>query len=107
MSIGAKFWEVVSDEHGIDKDCLYNDLQLEGISIYYNEIGASKYVPHAVLVDLEPGTMDSVRSGPLGHLFSPDISFSVWEKGREYTVNDEGNFRSGVLWTCRTTGYCQ
>jgi tubulin beta len=31
-----------------------------------------KYVPRAVLVDLEPGTMDSVRSGPFGQLFRPD-----------------------------------
>ena len=26
----------------------------------------------AVLVDLEPGTMDAVRSGPYGQLFRPD-----------------------------------
>ena len=26
----------------------------------------------AVLVDLEPGTMDSVRSGPYGQIFRPD-----------------------------------
>ena len=31
-----------------------------------------KYVPRAVLVDLEPGTMDSVRAGPHGQLFKPD-----------------------------------
>ena len=31
-----------------------------------------KYVPRAVLVDLEPGTMDSVRAGPYGQLFRPD-----------------------------------
>jgi len=29
-------------------------------------------VPRAILVDLEPGTMDSVRSGPFGQLFRPD-----------------------------------
>lgn len=49
-----------------------SDLQLERISVYYNEAGAGKYVPRAVLVDLEPGTMDSVRSGPFGQLFRPD-----------------------------------
>ncbi|KAI0739667.1 Tubulin/FtsZ, GTPase domain-containing protein [Daedaleopsis nitida] len=73
--IGAKFWEVLSDEHGIESDGQYkgtNDLQLERINVYYNEVGANKYVPRAVLVDLEPGTMDSVRSGPLGNLFRPD-----------------------------------
>ena len=31
-----------------------------------------KYVPRAVLVDLEPGTMDSVRSGAFGQVFRPD-----------------------------------
>ena len=31
-----------------------------------------KYVPRACLVDLEPGTMDSVRAGPFGQLFRPD-----------------------------------
>ncbi|POW11350.1 hypothetical protein PSTT_05328, partial [Puccinia striiformis] len=60
--IGAKFWEVVSDEHGIATDGQYKgttDLQLERISVYYNEVATNKYVPRAVLIDLEPGTMDS------------------------------------------------
>ena len=29
-------------------------------------------MPRALLVDLEPGTMDSIRSGQLGALFHPD-----------------------------------
>ena len=40
--------------------------------MYYNEATGGKYVPRAVLVDLEPGTMDSVRSGPFGQIFRPD-----------------------------------
>jgi tubulin beta len=41
-----------------------------------------KYVPRAVLVDLEPGTMDSVRSGPFGQLFRPDnFVFGKWLSG--------------------------
>jgi tubulin beta len=73
--IGAKFWEVVSDEHGIDPTGSYHrdsDLQLERINVYYNEATGGKYVPRAVLVDLEPGTMDSVRAGQYGQLFRPD-----------------------------------
>ena len=30
------------------------------------------FLLQAVLVDLEPGTMDSVRSGPFGQIFRPD-----------------------------------
>uniref|UniRef100_A0AAY4A0A5 Tubulin beta chain n=1 Tax=Denticeps clupeoides TaxID=299321 RepID=A0AAY4A0A5_9TELE len=73
--IGAKFWEVISDEHGIDPTGSYHgdsDLQLDRISVYYNEASGGKYVPRAILVDLEPGTMDSVRSGPFGQIFRPD-----------------------------------
>lgn len=73
--IGTKFWEVISDEHGIDQSGNYvgnSDLQLERISVYYNEAAKRKYVPRAILADLEPGTMDSVRAGPFGMLFRPD-----------------------------------
>ncbi|KAJ3014788.1 Tubulin beta chain (Beta tubulin) [Thoreauomyces humboldtii] len=73
--IGSKFWEVISDEHGIDPTGHYNgdsDLQLERISVYYNEASGGKYVPRAVLVDLEPGTMDSTRASPYGQLYRPD-----------------------------------
>ncbi|XP_034494944.1 tubulin beta-3 chain [Ailuropoda melanoleuca] len=75
MDTQAVFWEVISDEHGIDPSGNYvgdSDLQLERISVYYNEASSHKYVPRAILVDLEPGTMDSVRSGAFGHLFRPD-----------------------------------
>jgi len=73
--VGSKFWEVISEEHGIDTSGSYygkEDVQLERINVYYNEATGGKYVPRAVLVDLEPGTMDAVRSGPLGQLFRPD-----------------------------------
>uniref|UniRef100_A0A1B0GEX4 Tubulin beta chain n=1 Tax=Glossina morsitans morsitans TaxID=37546 RepID=A0A1B0GEX4_GLOMM len=73
--IGGKFWEVISDEHCIDATGTYygdSDLQLERINIYYNEATGAKYVPRAILVDLEPGTMDSVRSGAFGQIFKPD-----------------------------------
>merc|ERR1711977_95345 len=73
--IGAKFWEVISDEHGVDPTGTYHgdsDLQLERINVYYNEATGGRYVPRAILMDLEPGTMDSVRAGPFGQLFRPD-----------------------------------
>ena len=91
-----QFWEVISDEHGIDPDGSYvgdNPQQLERIEVYYceaqrksrfavcyepltryirlTETGA-KYVPRAVLLDLEPGTMNSIRAGPYGQIFRPD-----------------------------------
>ena len=48
--IGAKFWEVICDEHGIDPTGTYcgdSDLQLERINVYYNEAsgGATPSAP--------------------------------------------------------------
>ncbi|KAL3585199.1 hypothetical protein D5086_012066 [Populus alba] len=48
------------------------DLQLERVNVYYNEASCGRFVPRAVLMDLEPGTMDSVRTGPYGQIFRPD-----------------------------------
>ncbi|KAI6173882.1 Tubulin beta chain [Aphelenchoides besseyi] len=73
--IGSKFWETISDEHGIDPEGQYvgdNELQLDRISVYYNEAAAQKYVPRSVLVDLEPGTMDNIKNGRYANLFRPD-----------------------------------
>ena len=62
--VGSKFWQIVSEEHGIDPNGEYkgtSNLQLERINVYYNEGGGGSYVPRAVLVDLEPGCLDNVR----------------------------------------------
>jgi len=65
----------MSEEHGIDPTGTYvgdNDLQLQRIDVYFNEGSEGRYVPRAVLTDLEPGTMDTIRSGTYGTLFRPD-----------------------------------
>ena len=96
--IGSSFWEAITEEHGITATGAYegdSDLQLERINVYFNEGSSGKYVPRSVMVDLEPGTMDSVRSGPLGQIFRPDNfvfgqsgSGNNWAKGH-YTEGAE------------------
>ncbi|XP_044763115.1 tubulin beta chain-like [Coccinella septempunctata] len=73
--VGAKFWEVISDEHGLDPCGNYHgdsDLQLERVNVYYQEASGGNFVPRAILVDLEPGTMDSIRASCWGPMFRPD-----------------------------------
>ena len=72
-----------------------SDLQLERINVYYNEATGGKYVPRAVLVDLEPGTMDSVRSGPFGQIFRPDnFVFGQSGAGNNWA---KGHYTEGTL----------
>ncbi|EGU72303.1 hypothetical protein FOXB_17188, partial [Fusarium oxysporum f. sp. conglutinans Fo5176] len=96
--IGSAFWQTISGEHGLDSSGMYNgtsELQLARMNVYFNETSSNKYVPRAVLVDLEPGTMDAVRSGPLSQLFRPDnfvfghsSAGNNWAKGH-YTEGAE------------------
>ena len=60
-------------------------------------------MPRAVLVDLEPGTMDSVRSGPFGQIFRPDNfvfgqsgAGNNWAKGH-YTEGKISSFYIRIL----------
>ncbi|EZF78166.1 tubulin beta chain [Trichophyton soudanense CBS 452.61] len=73
--IGAAFWQTIAGEHGLDGSGHYtgsSGLQLERMNVYFNEASSKKYVPRAVLVDLEPAALDAVRAGPFGQLFRPD-----------------------------------
>jgi hypothetical protein len=61
--MGTKFSEVVCDEHGIGGSgeyCGDNDLHLGRISVFHHEALGGKYVPCAVLFDLEPGVIGAV-----------------------------------------------
>lgn len=43
----SQFWEVISDEHGIDPTGTYHgdsDLQLDRISVYYNEATGEHHI---------------------------------------------------------------
>ena len=74
-NIGEKFWETIADEHGVDPAGTYHgesDLQIERINVYFNEASSAKYVPRAVLFDLESGPIDTIRASAYGRLFRPD-----------------------------------
>jgi len=81
--VGRAFWESICAEHGISADGLYTGSvaqQLERADVYFTEVDGGRWVPRAVLVDLEPGTMDATRAGALGKMFRPD-SFVYGQNG--------------------------
>ena len=73
--IGAKFWESIGEEHSIGPDGKYtgdDDVYIERSDVYYNEAQGGKYVPRSVLVDLEPGVLDQIKTGEQKELYRPD-----------------------------------
>lgn len=82
--VGNKFWEVISNEHGIEHDGTYHgnapDKQLERVGVYYSEGSNGRYVPRAAMIDLEPGVIDGIKSSKFGELFRPD-NFVMGQSG--------------------------
>ena len=72
-----------------------DDIQNCKLDVYFNHASSDRYVPRAILVDLEPGTVDTIRASKLGNLFRPDnfvngqsSAGNVWAKGH-YTEGAE------------------
>jgi tubulin beta len=78
--IASRFWELISAEHGVDPDgqltsnpSTSNALNNDRISTYFDEGAGTRLVPRAILVDLEPGAVESIRANSkIGRLFRPD-----------------------------------
>jgi hypothetical protein len=62
-------------EHGVDQTGAFggdSELQLERINVYFNQGQGGRYVPRAILADLEPGTMDAIKASGFGKIYRPD-----------------------------------
>lgn len=73
--IGGRFWETVCDEHCVGPDGIYrgtNPQLRERLNVYFNEAAGDRFVPRAVCLDLEPGTLEALRSSRYGKIYRPD-----------------------------------
>ena len=71
--LGTKFWDLISNEHGIDRAGVYNgnsDKQLEKMSYFYKETKNRKYFPRSIQVDLKPKTLTQIKA--TNNLFTED-----------------------------------
>merc|ERR1711944_330114 len=74
-------------EHGIKPDgtMMEDSKQDNGsFSTFFSEAGSGKYVPRALFIDLEPGTVDEVKHGQYRQLFHPDQMIT----GKEDAANN-------------------
>ena len=55
-----------------------------GFSTFFSETGSGKHVPRSLYVDLEPGAIDAVKTGPYRSLFHPETMVS----GKEDAANN-------------------
>jgi tubulin alpha len=55
-----------------------------GFSTFFSETGSGKHVPRSLYVDLEPGVIDDVKTGPYRSLFHPETMIT----GKEDAANN-------------------
>jgi hypothetical protein len=91
--MGAKFWEVVCDEHGIGGRGDYsgnNDAHLGRIDVFYHEASSGKNVPRAVLFNLELSVIGAVTLSRRSAKFSGrKTSCKIWAKGQYKRVEHQ------------------
>lgn len=87
VQTGNACWELYTLEHGLGPDGRLIDdgsSRGAGFSTFFSETGSGKHVPRSLYVDLEPGAIEDVRSGPYRSLFHPETMIT----GKEDAANN-------------------
>lgn len=73
--LGVNFWEMICDEHAIDSEGNFrgfSPLQLDKLNVFFSCCNNGRYVPRAILVDLESSVLAAIKNSDAGLLFKPD-----------------------------------
>ncbi|CAK7233678.1 gamma-tubulin [Sporothrix bragantina] len=82
-SIGSQFWQQLCQEHGISQDGNLEDFATEGgdrKDVFYYQSDDTRYIPRAILIDLEPRVINSIQTGPYKNIYNPE-NFFVGKNG--------------------------
>jgi tubulin alpha len=91
LQVGNACWELYCLEHGIQPDGtrLQQDANNgDDPSVFFSDNGRGKLVPRALMIDLEPSVIDSIRTGEYKNLYHPACLIN----GKEDAAN---NFARG------------
>ncbi|GAB7340474.1 hypothetical protein MBLNU457_6899t2 [Dothideomycetes sp. NU457] len=77
-SVGSQFWQQLCQEHGINQDGNLEDFATEGgdrKDVFFYQSDDTRYVPRAILLDLEPRVIQGIQSGPYKNIYNPENIF--------------------------------
>ncbi|KAF7730941.1 gamma-tubulin [Apophysomyces ossiformis] len=82
--IGSEFWRQICAEHGISSDGTLEDFATEGgdrKDVFFYQADDEHYIPRAILLDLEPRVINTIRSSPFANLYNPENIYVSNEGG--------------------------
>jgi tubulin gamma len=106
--IGSEFWKQLIMEHGLNPDgtlmeppsnapSTYGAFQSSNDDrkdVFFYQSDDDRYVPRALLIDLEPRVVNKVANGPMRNLFNPENLF-IASNGGGAGNNWASGFRQG------------
>ncbi|KAJ0165579.1 Tubulin gamma chain [Colletotrichum tanaceti] len=98
-SIGSQFWQQLCQEHGINQDGNLEDFATEGgdrKDVFYYQSDDTRYIPRAILVDLEPRVIQGIQSGPYKNIYNPE-NFYVGKNGVGAANNWGDGYQTGEV----------
>ncbi|KFY64419.1 hypothetical protein V497_01705 [Pseudogymnoascus sp. VKM F-4516 (FW-969)] len=96
-SIGSQFWQQLCQEHGISQDGNLEDFATEGgdrKDVFFYQSDDTRYIPRAILIDLEPRVIAGIQSGPYKNIYNPE-NFFVGKDGVGAANNWGDGYQTG------------
>ncbi|KAI8876629.1 tubulin gamma chain [Backusella circina FSU 941] len=82
--IGSEFWKQLCAEHGISNDGTLEDFATEGgdrKDVFFYQADDEHYIPRALLLDLEPRVIETIKTSPFANLYNPENIFTSKDGG--------------------------
>ncbi|ORY13128.1 Tubulin/FtsZ, GTPase domain-containing protein [Clohesyomyces aquaticus] len=82
-SVGQQFWQQLCQEHGINQDGNLEDFATEGgdrKDVFFYQSDDTRYIPRAILLDLEPRVLHSIQNSPYKNIYNPE-NFYIHKDG--------------------------
>jgi tubulin gamma len=74
-TVGSEFWQQLCREHGINQDGNLEDFATEGgdrKDVFFYQSDDTRYIPRAILLDLEPRVIHGIQNGPFKNIYNPE-----------------------------------
>ncbi|KAJ5126954.1 gamma-tubulin [Penicillium atrosanguineum] len=82
-AFGSQFWQQLCQEHGINQDGNLEEFATEGgdrKDVFFYQSDDTRYIPRAILLDLEPRVLNNIQTGPYKNIYNPE-NFFVGQQG--------------------------
>ncbi|QQK47124.1 Gamma tubulin, putative [Penicillium digitatum] len=84
-NVGSQFWQQLCQEHGISADGNLEEHATDGAAgdrkdVFFYQSDDTRYIPRAILLDLEPRVLNAIQTGPYKNIYNPE-NFFVGQQG--------------------------